>query len=311
MMNKLSQEAFQAAKSFIEDKARTVDIALFRHEFENGEPGAVEDALSVYQNDDGGFGHGIEPDFRTPASTPIATTVGLQHASEAGLTAESPVVQGAIRYLAETFDAMIPGWPLVTPAMDDAPHAPWWNYAHEGMHRGEDPAEWGNPNAEIAGYLLDYPTLVPDGLTGTVLELVAENILSQPVNDIQMYVLLCYGRLLEHPGLPDRGRMLDKALSATRAAVDHTPEAWSGHSFKPLWAAPTPASPLAPAVEDVIDANLDYEIEEQRADGSWLPNWNWGGHYPEAWEQASVEWAGRLTTATLRSLRAYGRIEGI
>ena len=58
-----------------------------------------------------------------------------------------------------------------------------------------------------------------------------------------------------------------------------------------------------------LQRNLDWEIEHQEADGSWRPNWDWGGAFPEAWAQAERWWRGDVTLRTLRMLRAYGRID--
>ena len=48
-----------------------------------------------FQNDDGGFGRALEPDFRLPASSAIATAVGFQYLREAGVA--SPRSHGGCR----------------------------------------------------------------------------------------------------------------------------------------------------------------------------------------------------------------------
>ncbi len=70
-----------------------------------------------------------------------------------------------------------------------------------------------------------------------------------------------------------------------------------------------PDSVLAPTYRAAIDPNLDYLIAQQQPDGTWGPNWSWGGLYPAAWAQAARAWTGFLTLENLRTLRAWGRIE--
>ena len=76
-MKNLSQAAFRRAKTFVMEQGRDLDRALLAFHFEDGTADDVLTALAAYQNDDGGFGHGLEPDLRTQASSAIATTVAF------------------------------------------------------------------------------------------------------------------------------------------------------------------------------------------------------------------------------------------
>lgn len=60
---------FHKAKRFIYRNARPLDFARWQYHFENGSKEAFLDALSYYQNNDGGFGHAIEPDAWNPNSS--------------------------------------------------------------------------------------------------------------------------------------------------------------------------------------------------------------------------------------------------
>lgn len=59
-------------------RARNLERSLFRYEFENGSFTDVLIELSRYQNEDGGFGHGLEPDLRCKESSALATTRALE-----------------------------------------------------------------------------------------------------------------------------------------------------------------------------------------------------------------------------------------
>ena len=85
-MTQLSQERFDQARRFIKSEARTVDRALFEFRFEGAPAAAVAESLSAYQNPDGGFGHALEPDVRNPASSALATSIGLQVLKELDLS---------------------------------------------------------------------------------------------------------------------------------------------------------------------------------------------------------------------------------
>jgi len=72
-MKTLSAENFTRARHFVKAKARPVDQALFDYTFEEGKPDAVWEALSAFANEDGGFGHGMEPDCRLHTSSMLGT----------------------------------------------------------------------------------------------------------------------------------------------------------------------------------------------------------------------------------------------
>ena len=59
------------------------------------------DALRGYQNDDGGFGHALEPDKRCPASLPIDVETAFQALATAG-TVDAGMVSRACDFLART-----------------------------------------------------------------------------------------------------------------------------------------------------------------------------------------------------------------
>ena len=103
---------------------------------------------------------------------------------------------------------------------------------------------------------------------------------------------------------------LTGALCALLVAQPLFAQGWTEYVNKPLKLAPLPSSAFAEVLAEDLRVNLDFEIDRQSSDGSWEPNWSWRGAYPAEWQIARHEWCGELTLKTLRSLRAYGRIEG-
>ena len=57
------------AANNLRHEARPLERALFAHAFEGGGRTAVLAALVPYQNDDGGFGHALEPDWGAPSNS--------------------------------------------------------------------------------------------------------------------------------------------------------------------------------------------------------------------------------------------------
>ncbi len=303
-MKQLTQAAFQRAKNFIMDQGRALDQRRFEFHFENESADAVLAALSPYQNDDGGFGHSLEPDIRTPASSAIVTTIGFQILREIQAPASHIVVRKGIQYLIDTYDEFQQVWHIVPPEVDEAPHAPWWNYESTTESFGQFLV---NPRAEIVGYLHEFSDGVPTKLLNTLTASVLEHLESLP-DEMEMHDVLCCVRLAETEALPNTDKVWTKLARAATQGVARNVEQLTGYVLKPLWLVPSPESPLALGLKEEVEMNLDFEIEQQGEDGSWSPNFSWDDQYPEAWQTAKKEWQSRITVETLKTLKDFGRI---
>ncbi|MCA9970083.1 MAG: hypothetical protein KC425_07705 [Anaerolineales bacterium] len=303
----LSRDRFEQAVAFIHATAREVDKALFAYEFEGGPATAVLAALAAYQNDDGGFGLGLEPDFRMPASSPMATSVALQVATAVAAPAEHPLVAGAIAYLIDSFEADHAYWPATSPAVNEAPHAFWW---HVDDPQPPTEAQWPNPSAELVGYLHRYASWVAAPLLAQATARARANLAHSAIisgDEVQKYNILCWQRAMPH--LP--ADLAAEVAATIRATYAHwapdSPEAFGEMSVVPF--APGPDAILARQFPALVDALLDAEIGRQAADGGWWPGWHWG-QYADVWPVAEREWAGKLTLENLLALRAFGKLAG-
>jgi hypothetical protein len=307
-MAMLSDRAYARARDFVAAHARPLDRALLAHQLDgaSGAQAQVAHALGAYQNEDGGLGRALEPDFRLKASSVIATTVGLQYAVAAGLEGTDPVVRGALAFLVRAWDPESGRWPAVPAAVNGAPHAPWWAVDAESGRSGVE-GTWANPSAEVVAYLWRYPETVPEALRERATERALAE-LGALAGPLDLHDFLCYARLAEALPAGPRAAVMEHLTHDLPQTVAVDPASWRSYGAKPLTLAPTPDAAFAPTLRDALERNLDFEIESQAPDGSWRPSWSWADAYPEAWSVAAVEWAGALTVGMLRSLKAFGRI---
>lgn len=304
-MKKLPAAAQERATTFMNTTARPLERALYAlFVLGTGSRARVLEELAAFQNEDGGFGHGLEPDVQVAASSVLATTEALQTLRALRASSSEPLVEGALAYLLETYDPAQRTWPMVPEQVEEAPHAPWWQH-HEDLS-----GNLANPRAEIAGYFFQYAALVADDMRDDLLAEVL-GYLRQLPNEMEMHDLMCYVRLAETEALTDEVRrdMKPKLQRAVAAVVAREREAWASYGLKPATVAPLPGALFAEALAPLVAAQLDYEIEAQEADGSWSPNWSWGDAYPQEWPAAREAWQGIITYRTMRTLRAYGRLE--
>jgi len=63
-MKKLSKTLFEQLNSYMDTDARPLEKSIFNYYFNDSSGGNILDSLEAFQNTDGGFGKGIEPDFK-------------------------------------------------------------------------------------------------------------------------------------------------------------------------------------------------------------------------------------------------------
>jgi hypothetical protein len=288
-------DAFAAGDRFLLNQARLLERRLFATCF-LGQPAAgVVDALRGYQNDDGGFGHALEPDKRCPASLPIDVETAFQALATAGAVDHDMVIR-ACDFLARAAEKADAGGavPLAFPVIESFPRAAHWTaWTYEpGL----------NPTAGLVGLLyqlgVDHPwrsagaaycwqQLESGGLPGDA------------------HAIAATLNFLEH--VPDRHRADQHAAALASSLADIPlfrldPDA-PGYGLSPLNVAPQATSRWRALFTGTqIGAHLDRLQEDQQADGGWLITWE-----PPS-QAARSEWRGIVTLGALRTLTSYGRL---
>lgn len=301
----LTRDAFDRARAYLFEFGRPLDRQRFRFHFESGSADAVVAELAAYQNGDGGFGHGLEADIRTPDSSPIATATAFRVLQEMG-TPDHEIARRGLAYLLATFDRARSVWEMVPSTVDNAPHAPWWNYA-------ETPKTFDNfevnPTAEILGGLYDYAGLVPADLLAELTPIVVGRANAMP--ELPHNAFMALQRLAEAAGLPAavRESLQARLLRAAPKTIALEPAKWVEYELEPLEALGTPTSYLAPAIPpDAVRANIEHTVARQLPDGSWPVTWTWAFIDADAWAQAERDWKGKLVVDKLVGLRNFGAL---
>jgi hypothetical protein len=298
----LSSDAFRRATDFILEFGTNLqrERLLYHFPADAGQPVTHQNVLATlrhYQNVDGGFGHGLEPDLRTKKSTVIATTVALQILESVG-GETSLMADHAMQYLSSQFTNG--NWQAIHAGANDAPHAPWWRY-----EATQNTGFAANPGAEILRYLLNRSWMANE--TTDLLNRAIHHIKTQP---LEMHELLCFTRLYECKALTKQIRieLLPYLLSNGYQLVNVEPRDWEEYCLTPLALVTHPGSVFAEFFADTIDDNFDFLIDQQRLDGSWQPNWSWAGEFPASWKVAETEIRAELTLNNLQQFAAFNRL---
>jgi hypothetical protein len=280
-----------AARTFLYRNGRVLDRRLFASAFDGAPPAGVVEALRAYRNDDGGFGHGLEPDKRVPSSTPLDTEMAFEAMDIAGLV-DGPLVTAACDWLATKADAT----GLVPLAFDDMlayPHAEHWD---------QIPRTPGiNPTAGLVSLLWKWDVDHPWRAAATAgCWKVLEQTSPAEAHDLKEAL-----RFLEHQ--PDRGRaealipgFVERMGDIPLLQLEPAP---GEYGVTPLHLAPWPDSAWRRLFgPDVIDAFLDALAAAQQPDGGWPITWEPPG------PAAVYEYRSWVTIDALRVLRAAGRL---
>ncbi|CAN5341754.1 hypothetical protein BH20ACT9_BH20ACT9_15820 [soil metagenome] len=275
---------------FIIGEGRLLERRLFATLFEGAPVAGVVDALRGYQNHDGGFGHGLEPDKRCPASLPIDVEVAFQTLVAVG-TVDAPMVQRACDFLGSVADPA-GAVPLAFPVVEAYPRAEHWS-------------EWTYtpgvfPTAGLAGLLhrlgIDHAWLAE--ATAYCWSALGAGM---PDDAHALAEVLVF---LEH--VPDQCR----AAALVPAVAEQLPGAsWyradpddPSYGVTPLHLAPMPDSSWRRLfADDLIQGHLDRLRRDQQPDGGWPVTWD-----PPS-DASKLEWRAIETLRALRVLRAYDR----
>ncbi|OJV64634.1 MAG: hypothetical protein BGO41_13600 [Clostridiales bacterium 38-18] len=296
-MNKINQMAIDSASSYIMNNGRYLEKVLFGHYFIQPCSSKIVKALKMYQNKDGGYGNGIEPDFRMSYSSPMATSVAL------GMLApfdNDPYainqIKLAVRYLEDTFLDAIGGWEGTSKMVNLFPHAPWWHY------KELDSRLQINPTVELVGYLIKYNEYVEklnvQQLKDKYIDYIVENGIEEE------HSLFCYIKFYNTLSDIEQDMIRPNLVHSYQLLVSTDPEEWHLYKPFPLKFIGLTEDSIFEVSDELLRANLNFLRDKISFVGHVSPTWTWG-QYNEEWETAKREWSGILTLDALRLLKRF------
>lgn len=280
------------AATFLWTHARLLERRVFERVFADGPASAVVEALRAYRTADGGFGHALEPDLRTPRSQPLFVHFALDTLLDAR-TNDVDLVRGACEFLSGVAreDGAVP---YVLPVAMQHPRADHWqgDFALAPSLHATTAVAGGLHALGASHEWLDRATAW-----------CYEQIEGRP--PYSGHRILNAMEFLTHAPDRDRARRLWGHVTSRLFESDHVQMSLplTGYGLTPLRFAPSPDSPARSLfADDVIEAHLDALVAQQQEDGGWPISWT-----PPS-DAAASEWRGKWTLDALRVLRAYGRV---
>ncbi len=305
-------EVFEKARLFIYRNARPLDIARWHYHFQGGGREAVLEALAAYQNEDGGFGHALEPDAWNLNSAPIQTWAATELLREIGMTdAAHPIIRGILRYLASGKDFDGRFWFNTVAGNNDYPHAPWW---HVGNQSAQDLSY--NPTACLAGFIIRFADKEGElhRLGRRLAKEAAESYFRQDSLE-DMHTAACYVRLWQYCAEAGAGDVIDLAALRERLrgqvsyCITKDTARWdTDYICKPSQFFNARSSFFYADNQETADYECAFIVNSQLADGSWDIPWSWGD-YPEQWAISKNWWKGNGAILNMLYLKGFGKLD--
>lgn len=294
----------ELARVFLYRNARPLDLARWKYLFEGGSREDVLAALAAYQNEDGGFGHGLEPDCWNPNSAPVQTWVATEIIKEVGLADQKhPIIQGILRYLASGKDFNGHTWSNAVATNNEYPHAPWWQY-----DEAQEPSY--NPTACLIGFILKFADK-DSRLFHLACALAKEayQFFKKQFPLESMHTVSCFVELYEYTkkspvqvlDLEEYKALLQKQIQhiitydTSRWAVDYV--------CKPSLLISGKTSDFYPENQEICQYECEFISNSQQADGTWAITWAWA-EYPEAWSVSKNWWKSDWILKNIRYVSA-------
>ncbi|ADH97804.1 hypothetical protein [Salisediminibacterium selenitireducens] len=303
------------AKRWLVRNGRPLEVMRFRYWFEEGSTEDVMDVLTGYQNEDGGFGHGIEPDFTCPMSSAIGSWTAARMLFELKTPAAHPVIRKLMDYLIATQNRATGMWQTTFPEISHFPHAPWWSWHEQAQE------EWQfNPGVELAAYCLYYGGGDEAATEAGLLTMRKALKRLMTVNDMDHHELSNFQYALHilqdqfdaveaDTGFSLR-RCEDQLHSLLYQAVETDPLKWGrGYQALPLDVVHSWKDVRNIGFEDgLVEKQIQYWKTTRERDGAWPISWEWG-QYPEAFAIAKRQWQGILIVERFKKLKQLGMIQ--
>ena len=315
-MKTIDKSAFLEISTWIHRNARPLELALWSYRYEDGKSEDIIRALAYYQNEDGGFGNGVEPDGWNPESSPYSTVKVVEilrkHSLIDKIGIQHPMVQGILKYFDSGVQCDENGWLFCIPSNDNFPHAPWWTFDPE-----VNQVQTMGITAAVCGFVLSF------GSKWTALYEKARNhagkILAR-IKDTEDFGEMGIGTVLlllddiRRNNLTETFNcegVFEKLIKAGTEAMERDPDKWQYYTPRPssfIW---SKESPFYQGNEEIVEVLLDYLIDTRVPNGVWNLTWTWfdlNEVYAKQFAISENWWKSIVAMEQLEFLEAFGRV---
>lgn len=288
-----------AARAFLATHGRQLDRLRLLLQLGDVDAPQVLSALDGYQNPDGSYGWGLEPDLRDRTGQPGAALHAFEVFDEVAALSgiRTPSAVKLCDWLGRVALAD-GGLPFALPVDDPAGCAPFWRDADPTTSSLHLTAAVTAPALRLAGndeVVAAHPWLVAS--TRYCLDEIAAR--SQPATTLELTYSLSFLDALAATDATAAGHAQRLGAVIPPDGLMHVEGGRDDEFIRPLSFSPFPGGPSRTLFDEaIVDAELDRLAGLQLDDGGWPPEFD---SYSPA---AALEWRAYLTVAAIITLRA-------
>ena len=277
--------SIEKARNFIHAHGTMWERSLWDHLFDHGSLDRVHQCLLCYKNEDGGWGHGLEHDIKSPESNPLQVEFLLTIFRDTGIPTGN-LLAGTAQWIEDQLNE--DGTLQNSTALSKYPLAPWWT-------------EWGGQRQpdSITGNLIKHGACTPK-LAQSTRQWVEKNLTLEKI-DANDWLFMAYHahdyfmNVVEYPNLDEhRQAVINNIVKCAKqqAAKGETKKYYTLFMF-----ATSPEGEVAQAMPGGLVAEyLEHLETSQRDDGGWDD------------EHGLAHWQPYSSIITLLALKNFNRL---
>lgn len=303
----ITQKQLHQIEKWLFANARPLEIAKWNLIFHKCAKSDLIDEMLKFQNVDGGFGNGFEPDIYAPDSSSVPSSEAIFLAQDYALDLEADWAKRLLDWYENTAKDTPAIWEGVPESLDEYPHAPWWGYTPNSPDSRFKPY----PNAVVASALLSGTSsqrLLGEKIAERCVKFIFEDESFDWYDTRSLQRLFNALLKLESPLITPE--VITSMNSRVLRSVCINPDEWSGFAAQPLDSIESPNSYWYNLLEKEVQINLDYWESILTTDGYWPLNFSWGMD-TEAAQSATRSWLGYTAVKRIKTLKAFDRIEKV
>lgn len=309
----ITNKTFLEISNWVYRNAREIELSLWRYYFENRRKEDVLSALLVYQNEDGGFGHALEPDNWNPNSSPYSTLFAINILRDIEYTDLShPIYKGIMNYLNSQNDFKEYGWRFTIPTNDNYAHAPWWNFNEEA-----NKLESIGLTAELSAFVLRYGDKDSD-LYQSVIKIVSLLIERMMYDNtfgdmgVDGFIVLIDTIKILKLGEYNYDSLQNRLNELVKNSIEYDVSKWKVYGVRPSNYITNPHSIFYKENERIVLKELEYLVETKPENDVWGITWTWYENTEKYYKEFAISenwWKAYKAIERLRFLENFRNID--
>jgi hypothetical protein len=290
--------------AYVDKKGRKLDFYLILNLIsDKSYDEEIIDELLKYQNADGGFGHGLEPDASTPSSSVLASDIAIEVLNEVSSPEKNAIIKKLVQYLISQYNEECKSFEFVSKDVEEYPCAIWWTGdTNENF-------DYFNPTPEVVGFLYKNRQYIEDFDIEALVDYVIEKIISDFPKAKSDHSLFSVYKFYQSIDIERKNKIKKMIVEKTKELICTDKEEWQNYAPQPYKLITSKEHPLYREYKNALEDNLQFLVESMDENGIWMPEWSWGQYEELFSKEICFQWMGFLTFQRLKVLLEFGFIK--